>query len=359
MTTIGVDVRRRISPTVRLVAVSMLAAAAWLSAGGVARAGGDLHVYNWGDYINPEVLTKFSEEYGVKVSLDTYGSNEEMLAKIQAGASGYDIVFPSVHMHDIMAKLDLLEKTDIYKSPGFANIDPQFLRAKSDPKGEYCLPYAWGTVGILYNRKKVKEIKSWSDFFQIPEKYGEKIIMLDDMRETIGVALIVNGKSVNSGNPDDLAAAQDYLLARKSKVSAFTYDSVPLVQSGDVAAAHYFVGAMMYVFQDPENLAYAIPEEGATMYQEDICVLKSAPNKENAKLFLEFYTRPEIAALNVQQQMNGTPNVPARALLSPELRDNKLINPPPEVMAKLQIFSDLGQDLKKYDRIWTKVRTAQ
>ncbi len=334
------------------------AALTTLLAAGSAQAAEELHLYNWGDYINPEVLTRFTAETGIKVSLDTYGSNEEMLAKLQAGASGYDIVFPSVHMHDTMAALDMLEKTDISQSPAFANIDPAFLRAKSDPKGDYCLPYAWGTVGIMYNKNKVsKPIESWADFFA-EAKAGKKVIMLDDMREALGVGLIENGKSVNSTEPDDIKQAADWLLERKPLVSAFTYDSVPMVQSGDAAAAHYFVGAMMYVQQDPQNLAYVIPKEGATMYQEDMCVLKSAPNKANAKRFMEFFLKPEIAAMNTVQQTNGTPNKEALKLLPAELRDNPQINPPAEVMAKLQIFEDLGKGLKQYDRAWTKVRTA-
>lgn len=323
-----------------------------------AKAAGELRLYNWGDYINPEVLTRFTQETGINVKLDTYGSNEEMLAKIQAGASGYDIVFPSVHMQDAMAALKLLARTDINLSPDFKHIDPAFLRAKSDPTGEYCLPYAWGTVGIFYNKKKVdKPITSWKDFFAEAEK-GKKVIMLDDMRETLGVGLIVNHKSVNTSNPDDLKLASDWLTARKPLISALTYESIPLVQSGDVAAAHYFVGALMYVSQDPENLAYVIPDEGATMYQENMCVLTSAPNKENAKKFMEFFLQPEIAAMNTAQQMNGTPNRDAVALLPDALKNNPAANPPEEIRQKLQIFGDLGKDLRLYDRTWTRFRSA-
>ncbi len=325
---------------------------------GAVHAAETLRLYNWGDYINPEVLTRFTAETGIQVSLDTYGSNEEMLAKLQAGARGYDIVFPSVHMHDTMAALGLLEKTDINQDAAFANIDPAFLRARSDPKGEYCMPYAWGSVGILYNKNKVsKPIESWDDFFA-EAKAGNKVIMLDDMRETLGVGLIRGGKSVNSTEPGELKEAADWLIERKPLIAAFTYDSVPMVQSGDAAAAHYFVGAMMYVKQDPQNLAYVIPKEGATLYQEDMCVLKSAPNKANAKRFMSFFLQPEIAALNTAQQMNGTPNKEALKLLPAELRDNPQVNPPAEVMAKLQIFEDLGKGLRQYDRVWTRVRTA-
>lgn len=323
-----------------------------------ALGAGELHLYNWGDYINPEVLERFSEEYDVEVSLDTYGSNEEMLAKLQAGATGYDLVFPSVHMQDIMHHLDLIAPTGINQDERFDNIDPAFLRAKTDPEGEYCLPYAWGTVGILYNKNQVDEISSWQDFFDAARN-GKKVAMLDDMREALGAALIVNGDSVNTSDDRALARAGEFLIDRKPLVSAFTYDVVPMVQSGDLAAAHYFVGAMMYVRDDPENLAYVIPEEGATMYQENICMLNDAPNQENAKQFMSFFLRSEIAALNARQQMNGTPNVAARGLLPESLRENPQINPPNEVMDRLQVFEDLGPRLRLYDRIWTRVRTAQ
>jgi len=337
---------------------AVLVAAPLLAGGGAAHAEGKLNVYNWGDYINPEVLQRFSEEYDVEVSLDTYGSNEEMLAKIQAGATGYDIVFPSVHMHDIMHKLGLLWKSNINEHPLFENIDRDFLRAKTDPNGEWCLPYAWGTVGIFYNKDLVPKVESWADFFDIPDKYGEDIIMLPDMREVISVGLIMNGMSVNTGSMEDLEVAQEYVLERKPEIAAFTYDGArSAVLSGDAGAAQWYVGAMMHVMENPEKYDYVIPEEGATMYQEDICVLKSAPNKENAKKFMEFYLQPEIPVLNIKQQMNGTPNKAARELLPPRFKNNPAVNPPAEVMDKLQIFEDLGQDIRKYNRVWTRIRT--
>ncbi len=315
-----------------------------------------LKLYNWGDYINPAVLEAFTEQTGIEVSVDTYTSNEEMLAKLQAGATGYDIVFPSVHMQDIMFQLSLLEKTDINQYSGFSHIDTNYLTAKTDPKGEYCLPYAWGSVGILYNKKLVESIDSWEEFFNLPQD-GKKITMLDDMREVIGVGLIEHGKSVNSTQRDDLKLAQEFMIKQKPNISSFTYDSAPLVQSGDIAAAQWYVGAMLYVMQTPDELGYVIPKEGATMYQENMCVLKTAPNKGNAKKFLEFFTQPEIAALNTEQQMNGTANKDAIALLPEYIRNNESINPPADVRKKLQMFAELGKGIKLYDRVWTKIRT--
>jgi spermidine/putrescine transport system substrate-binding protein len=324
----------------------------------LAAAEGQLNVYNWGDYINPAVLDTFAEEFDVEVTLDTYGSNEEMLAKIQAGATGYDIVFPSVHMHDIMFQLGLLAETDIGANPAFSNIDPQFVRAQTDPEAKYCLPYAWGNVGIVYNKELAGDLTGWEDFFALADD-GKKITLLDDLRETIGIGHIMNGTSVNSTDEAEVEAAAQYVIDRIDGVSAFTYDSVPQVISGDIAAAHWYVGANVFVAENPDKIGYFIPKEGATLFQEDICVLDSAPNKDNANKFLEFYLRPEIAALNVAQQMNGTPNVPAQAMIPPEILANETIYPQQEMLSKLQIFEDLGRDLQLYNREWTRIKTAQ
>ena len=340
----------------QVAAISIAAAMTTIAPASAA----ELNIYNWGEYINPAVLKKFEDETQIKVNLSTYSSNEEMLAKIQGGATGYDIVFPSVHMQDIMAKLDLLEKTDINTYEGFKNIDPAFMRAKSDPKGEYCLPYAFGSVGIFYNRKILgKDITGWKDLIATVEAKGLKFTLLDDMREVLAVGLILNGHKVNSTDPNELQQAADTIIAMKPDVAAFTYDTRPMVQSGDVAAGHFFVGAMVDVFGNTADLGYVIPEEGATMYQEDICILKTAPNKENALKFMQFYTRPEVAALNVSQQTNGTANVPARQLTPDNIKNSKEINPSPETMQRLQIFEDLGPGLRQLDRVWTKVKTAQ
>ncbi|MBK8440752.1 MAG: spermidine/putrescine ABC transporter substrate-binding protein [Rhodobacter sp.] len=325
---------------------------------GAAEAEGTLALYNWGDYINPEILQKFTEETGIAVTLDTYSSNEEMLAKIQAGATGYDIVFPSVHMNDIMLKLGLLEKTGINEAPEFANIDPANLRSKEDPASEYCLPYAWGTVGIFYNEKVTGPIAGWDDFFAIPEKTGGKITLLDDMREVLAIGLIMTGASVNSADPAEVQAATDYILAHKGGVSAFTYESMPMLTSGDIAAAHFFVGGNVF-FVDMPDVKYIIPAEGGTMYQENICVLASAPNKENARKFMEFYLKPEIAALNVAQQFNGTANVPARDLVPDFIKNNPSITVGAETLTRLHIFEDIAGALKFYDRAWNTIRTAQ
>ncbi len=341
--------------TIRTGLIATIAAGAFAAP---AFAEGELNLYNWGDYINPAILDRFTEETGIKVNLDTYSSNEEMLAKLQAGASGYDIVFPSLHMQDIMFQLELLAQTDINQHPDFANIDPAYLSATTDPEGKYCLPYAFGTVGIFYKPEVTGEITGWEDFFAIPEKTGGRITLLDDMREVISIGHIMNGTSVNSTDPDEIAAAAEYVLQHKDNVSAFTYDVAGLIATEDLDAGHFFVG-LHVLTSTMDHVEYVIPKEGATLYQENMCVLASAPNAENAKRFLEFYLTPEIAAMNVEQQFNGTPNIPARALASDYIRNNDEITLPAETLDRLQTFVDLGRALRLYDRAWNTIRTAQ
>lgn len=322
-----------------------------------ASAEGKLSLYNWGDYINPELIEAFSKEYKVDVTLDTYSTNEEMLARIQAGASGYDLVWPSVHMHDIMQKTGLLQAAKPNEMAGWENIDKAALRSLEDPNGDYCLPYAWGSVGIFYNKKQVPELKSWKDFFAYAKANPGKITMLDDLRETLGVGLIMTGSSVNSRDPAEIEKAEAFIIEQKPNIGAFRYDVIPLVTAGDIAAGHYYVGAVLNVLQKPDELGFVIPEEGATMYQEDVCLLNNAPNPGNAKLFMQFLMRPENAAKNSERLTNGVVNIKAIDLLPENLKTNPAINPTPEVRAKLQIFEDMGKDLRLYTRAWDRIKT--
>ena len=322
-----------------------------------ASAAGSLNLYNFADYINPLILENFQAETGVEVTLDTYTSNEEMLAKLQAGATGYDLVFPSVHMHDILYKLDFLEETGINQHPLFANIDPTALRSKSDPTGNYCLPYAWGTVGVFYNQDITGEIKTWEDFFNVPARTGAKIAMVDDMREVLGVGLMANGYSVNTTNAAEIKVATDYILARKDAISAFTYASPGLIMGGDIAAAQFFVG-FTQGSMTTDNIKYMLPEDGTSLYQEDICMLKSAPNKDNAKAFMEFMLIPENAALNVELLYNGSPNMAALEFIPDNIKNDPSITVPAGKLSQLHIFEDVGKALKLYDRAWNTIKAS-
>jgi spermidine/putrescine transport system substrate-binding protein len=337
----------------------MLLVGSALTGGGQASAAGKLKLYNWGDYINPKVLQRFSEEHDVEVSLDTYGSNEEMLAKIQAGATGYDIVFPSVHMHDIMHKLGLLWKSNINEHPLFDNIDKDFLRAKTDPKGEWCLPYAWGTVGIFYNKNLVQDVESWEDFFAIPDEHGEDIIMLPDMREVISVGLIMNDLSVNTTSMDDLEVAQEYILERKPDISAFTYDGArSSVLSGDAAAAQWYVGAMMHVMENPEKYDYVIPEEGTNFWVDNLAIPVDAPNPELAHAFIDYVLDPQVSADIANYTAYGSPNATAieEGLIDEELLNNPGVYPSEETQERMfEVVQDSELE-QLYNDAWDEIR---
>ena len=338
----------------RLAATSILA----LGVAGAASAD-DLHLYNWGDYISPEILAAFTEETGIEISLDTYSSNEEMLARIQPGATGYDIIFPSIHMVDVMLHLEWLARTDINQAEAWGNIDPAFLRAANDPDGAYCMPYGWGTVGIFYNREMVSgDITSWADFFAIPEQTGNSITLLDDMREVLAIGQMVNGLSVNTQDTAEIQQAADWLIERTPGISAYTYAFPGLFLSGDVAAGQFFVGLAGAITED-DNLQYVIPEEGATMYEEAMCVLHDAPNPEGARAFMEFLLRPDVSVMNTTQQFNGSVNIPARDLLPDSILNNPAVNVPADVLERLQLFADVGTALRFYNRAWNTIRTAQ
>ncbi len=346
------------STCMRIIGFVLLAV---MCCSGTALAGGELNLYNWSIYINPEILTDFEKESGIKVNLDNYETNEQMLAKIQAGATGYDIVFPSVHMEDIMIKLDLLSKMDFKDLDTYKNIDSKYFIANEDPDREYCIPYQWGTTGLIYNIESTGGVKitSWDQIFNPPAELDGKISMLNDIREVIGAALVYNGFSINSTDPKELKVALETIKKAKPHWAAFINDGVAeKVVNGDIAVGQYWSGsAMQGALQKPDKVFYVIPKEGANKYQEMMCVLKTAPNKENALKFMEYYMRPEVAAKNTDWLLNGTTNKNAVELLDPKLKNNENAYPPEDVFARLQLLRDVGPAMELYDNVWTQVKS--
>jgi spermidine/putrescine transport system substrate-binding protein len=325
-----------------------------------ALAEGKLALYNWSIYIDPAVLTDFTKETGIKVTLDNYGNNEEMLAKIQAGATGYDIVFPSVHMQDIMTTLDMLQPVGLQSLKGNENIDPIYFKAKTDPKHEICMPYNWGSTGLLVNKAMVKdaEVDTWKVVFDPPEALRGKIAMLDDVRETIGAALIYNGYSMNSTNPKELAAARDTIKKAKPYWAAMLTDGIgDKVVNGDFAIAQWWSGsAAQTVDTAPDKVEFVLPKEGVNGFQEDMCLLKTAPDVKEAKVFFEYMMRPDVAAKNTNWLRGGTPNKAALPLIDAALKNNKALYPDAAMFKKFQLVQDLGDKIKLWDNVWTQVK---
>jgi spermidine/putrescine transport system substrate-binding protein len=338
------------------------AAAASDRCGDKSKLSASVSFYNWGDYIDPDVLTTFEEECGVKVIYDTFSSNEDLLAKLQGGASGYDLIVPSDYMVAIMVQLGLLKELDPANIPNLANINGEFLDQPFDPGNKYSVPYLWGVAGIGYDADKVTTPPaSLADLFDPAkaEQYAGKISLLNDSRETIGAALKYLGYSVNSTDPAQLEEAKQVLLAIKPYVLTFDSDTfADLVVSGETVMGHGWNGNFaVAISENPDrNLGFVIPKEGLTLYIDNLAIPASAPNPYTAEVLINFLHDPEIAAKITTAVMYPTPNDAALEFVPDEIKNNVGIYPPREALGNAEYITDVGEATQLYERIWTEIK---
>ncbi|MFZ5791452.1 MAG: extracellular solute-binding protein [Pseudomonadota bacterium] len=274
------------------------ALAALLLAGGTARADGELHIFNWGDYTNPKLIEKFEKTYNVKVTLDDYDSNETMLAKVRAGGTGYDIVVPSDYTVKIMIEEGMLAKTEPNKMPNFKNVNPKFVDIYWDPGRNYTVPWQWGTTSFAVDTAKYKgDINTYALMFDPPPELQGRINVLDDMNSLFNAGLRYLGLPRCNGNPADLKKLRDLLVNAKKSWRTFDYDTIGKMTAGDVDLTQTWNGAARRIRLQRPTVAYAFPKEGIEGWMDNVAVLKDAPNIENAKLFQNFIMDPENAAL--------------------------------------------------------------
>ena len=261
---------------------------------------GEVIVYNWGEYIDPETLSLFEEETGIKVVYDEYDTNETMYPKVEAGASAYDVICPSDYMIQKMIDNDLLAEINFDNIPNLKNIGQQYFEQSKefDPENKYSVPYCFGTVGILYNKTMVSgPIDSWSVLWD--EQYADNILMQDSVRDAFMVALKLNGYSMNTLDETELQAAKNSLIEQKPLVQAYVIDQVRDKMIGDEAAIGViYSGEAIYTQRENENLEYVIPKEGTNVWIDSWVIPKNAPNKENAEKFIDFMCREDIALKN-------------------------------------------------------------
>ena len=314
-----------------------------------------LRVYNWGEYIDEDILKEFTDETGIKISYSTYASNEELYAKIKAGGSRYDIIIPTDYMIERMIREDMLEKIDFNNIPNFTNIDPRFKNRAYDPASEYSVPYTWGTNGILYNTEMVyEEVDSWDVLWD--ERYASQIIMYDSMRDSFIPALIKLGFSINTRNVDELTQARDLLIAQKPLVHAYMGDTMrDSMIGGEAAIGLMFSGDAVYCMEENPSLAYAIPKEGSNVWFDAVAIPKGAKHKENAEAFINFLCKPEISLKNTEYIGFSTVNAETLKMLPQELLENPAYWPSDEVIANCEILLDLGDFAKEFDKAWTMV----
>ena len=339
-------------------------ACALLSGCGGSKGGenGEVYVYNWGEYIDPETLTMFEEETGIKVVYDEFETNEIMYPKVEAGASVYDVVCPSDYMIQKMIENDLLSPLDFDQIPNAkANIGAQYYEqaAEFDPGNQYCVPYCWGTVGILYNKTMVDEpVNSWSILWN--EKYADSILMQDSVRDAFMVALKLNGYSMNTLDTTELETARDALIAQKPLVQAYVIDQVrDKMIGGEAALGVIYSGEAIYTQRENPDLEYVVPDEGTNVWIDGWVIPKNAANKENAQKFIDFMCRGDIALMNFEYITYSTPNTAAQALIEDEdIRNSKIAFPDLSTFNNLETFHYLGEEGDElYNNYWKEVKS--
>ncbi len=330
----------------------------------------ELYVYNWGEYIDEEVVSMFEEETGIDVTYDMFETNEEMYPVIEAGAVRYDVVCPSDYMIQKMMENDLLAEINFDNIPNIRQINPIYLEmSKSfDPQNKYSVPYCWGTVGILYNTKRIQELgveppERWQDLWD-PALSGE-ILMQDSVRDAFMVALKDLGYSMNTTDVTQLQEAKQLLIDQKPLVQAYVIDQVrDKMIGGEAAVGVIYSGEMLYIQEEVQNLGldysleYIIPEEGTNLWLDSWVIPANAANKENAEKWIDFLCRPEIALRNFEYITYPTPNEGAFQLLEPELQENKSIFPDLDSLENSEVYQYLGDEEDAvYNALWKEVKS--
>ncbi|KXT78801.1 ABC transporter substrate-binding protein [Streptococcus sp. DD13] len=319
--------------------------------------GNKLVIYNWGDYIDPELLKEFTKETGIQVQYETFDSNEAMYTKIKQGGTTYDIAIPSEYMIAKMMEEGLLEKLDHTKIQGLEHIDSQFLNQSFDPGNHYSVPYFWGTLGIIYNTKMVdKAPEHWTDLWR-PE-YKNQIMMIDGAREVMGIGLNSLGYSLNSKNAQELQEAVDKLYTLTPNIKAIVADEMKgyMIQN-NAAIGVSFSGEARQMLEGNEDLRYVVPSEASNLWFDNIVIPKTVKNQDAAYAFINFMLRPENAYKNALYVGYATPNKEAKAMLPEEVRNDPSFYPSGDTMKHLEVYEQLGKKwLGIYNDLYLQVK---
>lgn len=321
------------------------------------KEGDVLNVFNWSEYLPESVIKEFEDKYNIKVNYTTYSSNEEMLAKISAGGSQFDIAVASDYMVDAMRKQNLMEEINMNNIPNFKNIGDQFKKLSFDPENKYTVPYMWGTAVVAVNTKKIPgDITSYSDLWD--SKFKNSIVVLDDERALIGIALKKLGYSMNETDPDKLEQAKKELIKFKDNIKAFDSDSPKTALINGEAAAGYVWGAEAALAEkENKDIKTFFPKEGMYIWQDNFIIPKGAPDKKNAELFINFILDPKVSAEISKEFPYANPNVEAHKYIDKETLQDTTVYPTEEQLKNGEHLKDLGDTITLYDKIWTEVKS--
>ncbi len=321
----------------------------------------ELRLYIWSEYIDPQIITSFEKEYKCKVLVDLYESNEDMMAKLVAGGvSQYDLVVPSGYAIKSMIAQKLLMKLDKSKIPNLKNVDPKFTKLPSDPGDDYSIPYQWGTVGIYYNKTKVKNFTpSWK--MVLGDTAGGPFLLMDSTREMIGSVLIALGKSPNTSNKSDIGEAVKLMLQTKKNKDFKGFEGgvggKNQVISGTVALAVTYNGDAVRGIDENKDTAFVNPVEGGLIWVDSLGITAQAPNPNLAHKFINYILDAKIGAQLSNYNRYPTPNLAALSFIAPDDLKNPAIYPDDKTKAKLQFVDDLGLENRIYDEAWTMIKS--
>ncbi|OME82156.1 spermidine/putrescine ABC transporter substrate-binding protein [Paenibacillus sp. FSL A5-0031] len=303
-----------------------------------------LTIYNWGDYVDPELLDRFEDETGIKVIYQTFDSNEAMMTKIGQGGTTFDVSIPSEYAISKMKEDGLLLKLDHSKLPNLKYIDPRFMNLSFDPDNAYSIPYFWGTVGIVFNPELVGDLtfSSWNDLWD--KSLRNQILLLDGAREVMGMGLNSLGYSLNDTEEAHLQEAKAKLLQMTPNVKAIVGDEIKMLLANEEAAVGLvWSGDASEIMDENDKLDYIVPEEGSNLWFDNMVIPKTAKNIEGAHQFINFMLDPEVAAQNAEYVGYSTPNEAALALLPEEIASDERFYPDEELTERLEVYDNLGK----------------
>lgn len=347
--------------SILIVAFVILGIAFKMNQNGGNTAGNTLTIYNWGDYIDPDLIKKFEKETKIHVSYQTFDSNEAMMTKIEQGGTNFDLIVPSDYTISKMKKANLLEKLDQSKVPNIKYLDKHFVNLSYDEGNHYSIPYFWGTVGILYNSEMLNgmKIKSWKDLYQ-PELKHE-IMLVDGSREVMGMGLNTLGYSLNDVNHQHLQEAKRKLQELMPNVKAIVGDEIKLmIENNESSVGVVWSGEAANIVQENPALDYVIPSEGTNLWFDTMAIPKSAKNKEAAYKFMNFMLDPKNAATNAEYVGYSTPVAAAMKYLPKEVANDKRFYPNLNNTKGLEVYDDLGKkNLSYYNELYLQLKMSK
>ncbi len=324
---------------------------------------GVVKVYNWGDYIDEEVIDMFEKETGIEVIYDLFENNEEMYPIIEAGGRVYDAVCPSDYMIEKMIQNGLLQEINMDNVPNIQYIGEMHMQGAGsfDPENTYAVPYTFGTVGIMYNTTMVgdDEVKSWNVLWD--EKYSQSIVMYESVRDSLVPALRLLGYSLNTTDHAQLEEATQMLIDQKPLVYSYVMDQIKdLMINGEVALGVAYSGEVLAIQEQNPDISFCVPEEGSNYYMDAWVIPAKAENKENAEAWINFLCRPDIAKMNFEYITYSTPNEGAWELLDTSYLENKDVFPEADVVERCEVFRYLGEEMDQfYADLWKRVKSAR